>query len=103
MPRNYSDKFLLGLYQEGNDGLGYDLAKVCVKASLPAAYVAKAVQVSRMAVYAWFRGAKIRYKNRKVVEAFIKLVSEDIEKGILPAKNFAASKEYIEGMIGMKF
>ncbi len=55
-----------------------------------------------MAVYSWFRGAKIRYKNRKVVEAFIKLVSEDIEKGVLPAKNFAASKKYIEGMIGME-
>ncbi len=101
MPRNYSDKFLLSLYQEGNEGLGYDLAKLCVKANLPAVYVAKALQVSRMTVYAWFRGSKIRYKNRKVVEAFVKLVSEDVEKGVLPAKNFAASKAYIEGMIGM--
>jgi hypothetical protein len=102
MPRNYSDKFLLNLHREGNDTLGAILGKTCVKAKLPAAYVAFALKVSRMTVHAWFRGATIRVKNRKVIEAFIRLVKEDLVSGALPAQNTIAAKQYIESMIGMK-
>jgi len=102
MPRTYSDRFLIGMHQANPRRAGVALAQACVKANLPAKYVAVALKVTRMTVYSWFRGKPIRDKNRKLVEVFTDLVESDTAKGMLPAKNTQEAKTYIEEMIGQK-
>ena len=102
MPRTYSEPFLIGLHKENPHRTGIALALACVKANLPAKYVAEALEVSRMTVFGWFRGKPIRHKNMLKVETFTDLVESDIAKGILPVKTTAQAKAYIEEMIGQK-
>lgn len=101
MSRPYSTKFLSGL-DETDDTyrIGYRLAKFCVKANLPAKYVAVALEVSRATVHNWFRGAVLRGKNEDMALAFIRLVEKDLAEGVLPAKTVKEAKAYIEDMIG---
>lgn len=102
MPRIYS-KELVDLVNTFNPY--YDttcLAKACIRANLPAKYVAVALKVTRMTIHNWFRGCPIREKNRKLVEVFTDLVESDMAKGYLPAKHPAEAKAYIEEMIGRK-
>jgi hypothetical protein len=40
--------------------------------------------------------------KRKVVEAFMHLVEQDMRDGVLPVKSLKHAKTYIEGMIGKK-
>jgi hypothetical protein len=100
MSRTYSEAFLIELHKADPNRAGTALALACVKANLPAKYVAKALEVTRMTVFSWFRGKPIRHKNMLKVETFTDLVESDTAKGILPAKNTAAAKAYIEEMIG---
>jgi hypothetical protein len=100
MSRTYSEAFLIELHKANPNRAGTALALACVKANLPAKYVAKALEVTRMTVFSWFRGKPIRHKNLLKVETFTDLVESDTAKGILPAKNTAAAKAYIEEMIG---
>ena len=100
MSRTYSEAFLIELHKADPNRVGTALALACVKANLPAKYVAKALEVTRMTVFSWFRGKPIRHKNMLKVETFTDLVESDTAKGILPAKNTAAAKAYIEEMIG---
>lgn len=100
MSRPYSEAFLLELYRANPNKAGIALALACVKANLPAKYVAEALEVTRMTVFSWFRGKPIRHKNLLKVETFTDLVESDTAKGILPAKNTAAARAYIEEMIG---
>jgi hypothetical protein len=100
MPRTYSEAFLIELHKANPNRAGTALALACVKANLPAKYVAKALEVTRMTVFSWFRGKPIRHKNLLKIETFTDLVESDTAKGILPAKNTAAAKAYIEEMIG---
>ena len=79
---------------------GVRLAKACVKANLPAKYVAEALGVTRMTVYSWFRGKPIRDKNQQVVDVFTELVEGDLQLGLLPVNNIQHGKKYIEDMIG---
>jgi len=102
MPRSYSYKFLLALTNSDPTRLGVKLGRLCVDANLPAAYIAKALDVSRITVYSWFRGQGIREEKRKTVEAFIDLVNKDISIGIIPARTLFDAKLYIEGMVGKK-
>jgi hypothetical protein len=53
-----------------------------------------------MTVFSWFRGKPIRHKNLLKVETLTDLIESDTAKGILPAKNIAEAKAYIEEMIG---
>ena len=101
MARPYSEKFLLQLNNNQNDLLGIKLAKLCVKANLPATYVAEALETTRTTVYSWFRGQGIRENKRKVVEAFISLVETDLANNDLPVKNTADAKKYIEKLLGI--
>jgi predicted site-specific integrase-resolvase len=55
--------------------------------------------ISRMALHTWFRGGPIRTRRMKTVEAFIRLVEQDLEAGMLPAKNLREAKVYIEDML----
>ena len=78
------------------------MALACVKANIPAKYVAEALEVSRMTVFSWFRGKPLRHKNLLKVEVLTDLIESDTAKGVLPAKTTAAAKAYIEEMIGRK-
>jgi hypothetical protein len=100
MSRTYSEAFLIELHKANPHRAGTALALACVKANLPAKYVAVALDVTRMTVFSWFRGKPIRHKNLLKVETFTDLVESDTAKGLLPARNTAAAKTYIEEMIG---
>ena len=99
MPRTYSDRFLIGMHQANPRRAGVALAKACVKANLPAKYVAVALGVSRMTIYSWFRGKPIRDKNQQLAEVFTDLVEGDIVRGILPAKTMREAQKYIDDML----
>ena len=99
MPRSYSSKFLLTLSKPDAIMTGQALAKLCVEANLPASYVCKVFGISRMALHTWFRGGPIRPKRIQLVDAFMSLVEKDIKAGLLPARNLAEAKNYIEDMI----
>ena len=100
MSRTYSEAFLIELHKANPHRAGTALALACVKANLPAKYVAVALDVTRMTVFSWFRGKPIRHKNLLKVETFTDLVESDTAKGLLPARTTAAAKTYIEEMIG---
>ena len=100
MSRTYSEAFLIELHKANPHRAGTALALACVKANIPAKYVAEALEVTRMTVFSWFRGKPIRHKNLLKVETFTDLVESDTAKGLLPAKNTIAAKKYIEEMIG---
>lgn len=102
MPRTYSENFLLDLQRADPTMLGVQLGRLCVDANLPAAYVAKALETSRMSVYKWFRGRGIREDKRKTIEVFMDLVRQDMKKGMLPAPTLFHAKRYIEDMVGIK-
>lgn len=100
MPRTYSEAFLIELHKANPHRAGTALALACVKANLPAKYVAEALEVTRMTVFSWFRGKPIRHKNLLKVETFTDLVESDTAKGLLPARTTLQAKKYIEEMIG---
>lgn len=102
MSRTYSETFLTELHKANPNKAGIALALACVKANLPTKYVAEALEVTRMTVFSWFRGKPIRHSNMLKVETLTDLIESDTAKGILPAKNTAAAKAYIEEMIGRK-
>jgi hypothetical protein len=80
--------------------LGIDLANTCIKANLPAMYVAEVFEVSRYTVHTWFRGGAIRPRKRPRIETFIQLVEEDMQKGLLPAKTLRDARLYLGDMVG---
>jgi hypothetical protein len=100
MSRTYSEAFLIELHKANPNRAGTALALACVKANIPAKYVAEALEVTRMTVFSWFRGKPIRHKNLLKVETFTDLVESDTAKGLLPARSTTAAKKYIEEMIG---
>jgi hypothetical protein len=103
MPRTYSQQFIEGLENANPQRAGIALAQACVKGNLPAKYVAYALEVTRMTVFSWFRGAHVRHKNLMKIEAITDLIESDTAKGILPAKNTAEAKAYLEDMVGRSF
>ena len=103
MPRTYSQQFIEGLENANPQRAGIALAQACVKGNLPAKYVAYALEVTRMTVFSWFRGAHIRHKNLLKIEAITNLIESDTAKGILPAQNTAEAKAYLEDMVGRSF
>jgi hypothetical protein len=102
MPRTYGDKLLRQLSEGDPALLGVQLGRLCVEANLPVVYVAEAVEASRNTVHLWFRGQVMHEGKRKIVEAFMYLVEQDMKNGTLPALNTKQAKSYIEGMIGRK-
>jgi hypothetical protein len=101
MARPYSEKFLLELSESTSDNLGIQLARLCVKANLPATYVAVALETTKTTVYSWFRGQGVREEKRKTVETFIQLMQEDLEKEVLPAKTMKDARQYIHQVTGL--
>lgn len=101
MARPYGQKFLLELEKTDKTTLGIQLAKLCVKANLPAHHVAKVLEVCPATMYLWFRGRGVREDKRKAVEVFIDLLKEDFANGVLPVQDTKAAVSYINGMIGI--
>jgi len=99
MARSYSDKFLQEMDKADPHRAGVALAKACVRANLPAKYVAVVLNVTRMSIYSWFRGKPIRDKNQQAAEMFTCLIEGDLIRGKLPAKNLDEAKKYIEYVI----
>ena len=102
MSRTYSQELIEAVSQLNPNYPGVALANACIKANLPSKYVAVALKVTRMTLHSWFRGKPIRFKNQQLVEVFTDLVESDTAKGLLPAKNTAHAKAYLEDMIGEK-
>lgn len=100
MPRPYGQKFLLALNRSKDDTLGVELARLCVKANLPATYVATALDTSSTTVYAWFRGQGVRERKRKVVEAFIDLLKDGLKRGVLPVEKVEDAAYFISKVTG---
>ena len=98
MSRSYSQAFRLELYKGNPDNLGVALGIACVEANLPAKYVAPALNVSRMTIHGWFRGNAIRKSNKQLVAALIRIIKEDTEKGILPARSVANAKAWLRSV-----
>lgn len=101
MARSYGEKFLLELNESTSDSLGVQLARLCVKANLPATYVAIALETTKTTVFSWFRGQGIREEKRRTVETFLRLVQEDLDKEVLPAKTRGEAKRYIQELSGL--
>jgi hypothetical protein len=99
MSRTYSDKFILHLRQSDPDNPGIAMGLACVNANLPAKYVADALGVTRMTVFAWFRGNRMRFNMLKKVETFTDLVESDTAKGILPARTRIEALNYLRSMV----
>jgi hypothetical protein len=102
MSRFYSAELIEQVNKGNPHRTGNALARACINANLPAKYVAEALDVTRMTIHLWFRGKPLLDKNRQIVEVFTDLVESDTAKGLLPAKNLAEAKAYIEEMIGRK-
>lgn len=102
MPRDYSDKFLLELSKQDESKLGIRLARLCVRANLPAAYAAVALETSPTTVYGWFRGRGIREQKYKIVEVLIDFLNEGLLSGRLPVNSNEDAKAYIKEITGIK-
>lgn len=100
MSRPYSQKFIDEVMNSDTRRVGVELAQHCIKANLPAKYVAKALGVSRATIHNWFRGNILRGRNEDMALAFIRLVKQDTQAGVLPAKSTKDAKAYISDMIG---
>ncbi len=101
MPRTYSEEFLRKLHDDENlaNDLGIELAKICVKANIPMTYVAKALGVTKLTVFYWFRGRQIRDFRRRNVIRFITLVEHDLKNGALPARTMVDAKRYVTALL----
>lgn len=100
MARTYSPELVEAVRDPVSYRLGMDLANACIKANLPAVYVAQVFDTSRQTIHAWFRGGAIRPRKRRKIEVFIELLEEDLKKGILPCKNLRDARAYLRDMIG---
>lgn len=100
MARPYGSKFLVALEKNKEETLGIQLARLCVRANLPATLVAKALDTSPTTVYSWFRGQGVRERKRRTVEVFIDLLKADLAGDRLPVKDLDEAADYISEMIG---
>ena len=100
MSRTYSTDLVDTVKETSTYRLGVDLADMCIKANIPASYIAQVFNTTRQTIHTWFRGGHIRHKKRAKIETFIQLVEEDMERGLLPCKNLADARAYLKDMIG---
>lgn len=101
MPRTYGGKFLRELAATTDDShIGVEMARLCVEARLPATYTAKALKVSRMSLYSWFRGKPIASKFHARIEDFVSGLRHDLKRGALPTKNLEDVKQYLASVTG---
>ncbi|MAZ79713.1 MAG: hypothetical protein CMD72_03105 [Gammaproteobacteria bacterium] len=96
MSRPYSKELLDFLSKTNSKKVGIQLAKICIKAKLPASGIAEVFGVTRQAVHGWFRGKYIREKKIIAIKKFISKVQNDLDQGNLPTKTQSLSKEYLQ-------
>ena len=96
MSRPYSKELLDFLSKTNSKKVGIQLAKICIKAKLPASGIAEVFGVTRQAVHGWFRGKYIREKKIIFIKEFIKIVQKDLDKKNLPTKNESLAKKYLQ-------
>lgn len=94
----YSASFAAAVLVTPERSLGQELAVLCVSARLPAAYVAQVLGVTRMTLHTWFRGGVIRERKRGKVSTFMRLLQEDLDRGVLPAKTVREARDYLQVM-----
>jgi hypothetical protein len=94
MPRNYSEKFLIAVNKLDQESYGVKLAKGCVKANIPAQYIADALGVSRMTIHSWFRGKPIRHKNTQSIKAVLAIIDLGLLEGSLPSTTMQGAKDF---------
>jgi hypothetical protein len=95
MSKFYSDQFILGLHHANPQKMGVKLAKICVKAGLPAKYVADVFDVSRMTIHSWFRGGLARDKNNIKIKNFIAFIEKGLKNGDLPVGTIKQARIYL--------
>lgn len=78
--------------------LGQDLAYLCIEGNLPATYVAQVLGVTRVTLHAWFRGKEIKAHRVPKIEAFIRLLTHDLEKKVLPVTTLEQARAYLQEM-----
>lgn len=100
MPRSYSEKFIREITANENAGgnLGIELAKLCVTCNIPMPCIAKALGVTKLTVFNWFRGKAINEKRHTGVHSLMASIKWGMSRGELPAKNLAHARQFIESM-----
>lgn len=99
MPRGYTAEFIKELDTKTvKDGIQILLAKRCVKAKIHTTIVAKLMKVTRMTVHNWFRGKPMNEDKIPTAQALIKIIDEDLAKGVLPIKDYKSSIEYYKSL-----
>lgn len=96
MSRTYSERFLVEMHQADPERFGIKLAKACVKANIPALYVAQIIGVSRMTIYSWFRGKPFRDKNAQLAKKLYDAVEEALADGRLPASSLYFAQQFVK-------
>jgi hypothetical protein len=96
MARTLSPEILQRIESADADTLAMQLAKVAVEAKLPVMYVASMLGLSRMTLHTWYRGGEVRESRREKIEAFIALINDDIQAGVLPKDTLLETKDYAE-------
>jgi len=74
MAKGYSTLFIQSVKNANPNLIGVQLAKACIKNDIPVIDIANYFKVSRMSVYAWFRG------ERHVADKHLDRMNKLIEK-----------------------
>lgn len=85
---------------KGSDDIVATLVRTCLNANLPISYAAAMLGVSRMTMHTWIHGGPMRYGRDVRILAFIQLIEDDIQAGVLPKKSLKETKEYAEAFAG---
>jgi|TARA_R110000803_G_C11988871_1_gene321654 predicted transcriptional regulator len=91
----YTEKYLRAASEFNDKRLGVQFGKLCIQANLPPSMIAKALHVSRMSVYNWFKGNPLRGKNISKIERAIDIIEKHLELHTLPAQTVVQAKEFI--------
>ena len=100
MARTYSPALQEAVNYHGPYNLGRELGKVCIKADIPATYVAFMLDTTRPTIHAWFRGGVIRDSKKHMIEVLIELMEKDLKDGTLPVDSLKKARDYCEEMVG---
>jgi len=74
MARGYSSLFIQDVKNANPSLIGVKLAKLCIKKDIPVIEIANHFKVSRVSVYAWFRG--IRHVGDRHLDKMNKLIEK---------------------------
>ena len=92
MSRVYSAKYIeeLKSLKEEAPTPALLLADACVRAKVPAVYIAEGLDVPKTKVYGWFRGSDTPAETLAAIEALTEFLERELTAGVLPANNKTA-------------